>query len=100
MASVVFPEAGLKVFLTASAEVRAERRHKQLIAKGLPANIHALLQDLHERDRRDAARSVAPLRKAADAELLDTDRLDIDAAVNAILDMLGKLNKVRGCSVQ
>ena len=85
MASVVFPWADPKVFLTASAEVRAERRHKQLISKGLPANMAVLLQDLHERDRRDAARSVAPLQKGADAELLDTNDLTIGQAVAAIL---------------
>ena len=85
MGSVVFPWADLKVFLTASAEVRAERRHKQLIAKGLPANMAVLLQDLHERDRRDAARSVAPLQRNADAELLDTNDLTIGQAVTTIL---------------
>ena len=85
MGSVVFPWADLKVFLTASAEVRADRRHKQLIAKGLPANMTVLLQDLHERDRRDAARSVAPLQKGADAALLDTNDLTVGQAVAAIL---------------
>ena len=85
MGSVVFPWADLKVFLTASTEVRAERRHKQLISKGLTANMAVLLQDLHERDRRDAARSVAPLQKGADAELLDTNDLTIGQAVAAIL---------------
>ena len=86
MASVVFPDAVLKVFLTASAEVRAERRHKQLIEKGISANILTLLQDLQERDARDAARSVAPLQKCADAELLETTRLTVEQAVEAVLD--------------
>jgi cytidylate kinase len=72
MASVVFPSAPAKVFLTASAGARAERRYKQLIAKGMPANMHALLQDLQERDARDAQRSVAPLRQCDDADLVDT----------------------------
>lgn len=85
MGSVVFPEAECKVFLTASAEARAERRYKQLISKGLPANMAALLQDLRERDARDAARSVAPLQKCADAELLETTALSIDEAVAAVL---------------
>ncbi len=85
MGSVVFPWADLKVFLTASAEVRAERRYKQLISKGLPASMAVLLQSLQERDRRDAARSLAPLQKGADAELLDTNDLTIGQAVAAIL---------------
>ncbi|RTL50422.1 MAG: bifunctional 3-phosphoshikimate 1-carboxyvinyltransferase/cytidylate kinase, partial [Rhodocyclaceae bacterium] len=84
MCSVVFPEADCKVFLTASAEARAERRYKQLIGKGLAANMSALLQDLRERDARDAARSVAPLQKCEDAELLDTTALSIDEAVAAV----------------
>ncbi len=85
MASVVFPGAVAKVFLTASAAARAERRYKQLIAKGMPANMHALLQDLQERDARDAQRSVAPLRQCDDADLVDTTELDIEAAVDAVM---------------
>ena len=85
MASVVFPDAFLKVFLTASAEARAERRHKQLIEKGLAARLDDLLQDLRDRDARDTARSVAPLQKSTDAELLDTTDLTADEAVSAIL---------------
>lgn len=85
MASVVFPGAAVKVFLTASAEARAERRYKQLIEKGLPANMHALLQDLQERDARDAQRSVAPLQQSVDAERVDTTPLSINEAVAAVL---------------
>ena len=88
MGSVVFPEAPVKVFLTASAEARAERRYKQLIAKGMPANMHALLQDLQERDARDAQRSVAPLRQCDDAERVDTTALDIEAAVAAVMNIV------------
>jgi len=88
MASVVFPGAAAKVFLTASADARAERRYKQLIAKGMPANMHALLQDLQERDARDAQRSVAPLRQADDADLVDTTEMDIDAAVAAVMTIV------------
>jgi 3-phosphoshikimate 1-carboxyvinyltransferase len=88
MGSVVFPAAAAKVFLTASAEVRAERRYKQLIAKGMPANMHALLKDLQERDTRDAQRSVAPLRQCDDAELVDTTCLAIDAAVAAVMTVV------------
>lgn len=85
MGSVVFPQAQLKIFLTASAQERASRRHKQLSDKGIPANIQTLLQDLQERDARDAARSVAPLQQCADAHLLDTTRLSIEAAVAEVL---------------
>ncbi|OHC65588.1 MAG: cytidylate kinase [Rhodocyclales bacterium GWA2_65_19] len=88
MGSVVFPNAVAKVFLTASAQVRAERRHKQLIAKGMPANMHALLQDLQERDARDAQRSVAPLRQCDDADLVDTTPMNIDAAVDAVMTIV------------
>jgi 3-phosphoshikimate 1-carboxyvinyltransferase len=86
MGSVVFPQAPVKVFLTASAEARAERRHKQLIEKGMPANMPSLLQDLRERDARDAQRSVAPLKQEADADLVDTTPMGIDQAVAAVLD--------------
>ncbi len=85
MASVVFPGAVAKVFLTASAQARAERRYKQLIGKGMPANMHALLQDLQDRDARDAQRSVAPLRQCDDADLVDTTELNIEAAVAAVM---------------
>ena len=86
MGSVIFPHAGLKVFLTASAEVRAERRHKQLMEKGFSANLADLLSDLQQRDARDVQRSVAPLRQEADARLLDTTHLTIEQAVKQVLD--------------
>jgi 3-phosphoshikimate 1-carboxyvinyltransferase len=85
MGSVVFPRAALKVFLTASAEARAERRYKQLIEKGFSANLADLLSDLKQRDERDSQRSVAPLRQEADAKLLDTTHLTIEQAVNQVL---------------
>jgi 3-phosphoshikimate 1-carboxyvinyltransferase len=85
MGSVIFPKASLKVFLTASAEARAERRYKQLIEKGFSANLPDLLADLQQRDARDSQRSVAPLRQEADAKLLDTTHLTIDQAVNQVL---------------
>lgn len=85
MGTVVFPDAPLKVFLTASVEVRAQRRHKQLIDKGIHANLAALSRDLEERDARDAARSVAPLRPAEGAFLLDSSTLAIDQVVEAVL---------------
>jgi len=85
MGSVIFPDAKTKVFLTASVEIRAERRYKQLIAKGIEATITPILQDLRERDERDSQRSVAPLRQTADAELLETTALTIDEAVAKVL---------------
>ena len=86
MGTVVFPDAVLKVFLTASAEARAERRHKQLKEKGIDANIRTLFQELRERDERDSARSIAPLRKAADARELDSTGLGIDEVVRQVLE--------------
>jgi cytidylate kinase len=85
MGSVVFPDAALKVFLTASAEVRAERRYKQLMEKGMGANMPALLQEIRARDERDSQRNVAPLQQATDASLLDTTDLNIDQAVQEVL---------------
>jgi len=85
MGSVVFPDAVLKIYLTASPEVRAERRYKQLMEKGMNANMNALLQDIRDRDARDSARAVAPLQKSADAICLDTTRLPVDAVVAEVL---------------
>jgi cytidylate kinase len=85
MGSVVFPEATLKIFLTASAEERALRRYKQLINKGESANLPRIQQDIIDRDARDAARPVAPLRQEPDAQRLDTTDLTIDQAVEAVL---------------
>jgi 3-phosphoshikimate 1-carboxyvinyltransferase len=85
MGSVVFPDALLKVFLTAGPEERARRRYKQLMDKGIRANLGALLQDINERDARDAGRGVAPLQKCADAHLLDTTDMSVEQAVSRIL---------------
>jgi cytidylate kinase len=85
MGTVVFPDAELKVFLTATLAVRARRRHKQLIDKGIDANLHALSRDLEQRDARDAARKVAPLAPAPDALLLDTSERSLDEVVAVIL---------------
>ncbi len=85
MGTVIFPDAPLKVFLTASVEARAGRRYKQLIDKGFPANMAALLQDLRERDARDTGRSVAPLKPAEGAHLLDTSEMTIEQAVDQVL---------------
>ena len=85
MASVVFPDAVLKVFLTASAEERARRRYKQLIEKGFNATLTTLLQDIRQRDARDSERSVAPLQKSVDAQDIDTTGLSIQEVVARIL---------------
>jgi len=86
MATVIFPEAVLKVFLTASAKIRAERRFKQLINKGISANIEILLNDLMARDARDTQRKDAPLIQAIDAHLLDTSEMDVETAVQKVID--------------
>ncbi|HEV7574693.1 MAG TPA: (d)CMP kinase, partial [Caldimonas sp.] len=86
MGTVVFPDAALKVFLTASAGERAERRYKQLISKGIPANIDGLRADLQARDARDMNRSASPLKPAEDAFLLDNSALTIEASVAAVLE--------------
>lgn len=86
MGSVVFPDAKAKVFLTASAETRAERRYKQLIEKGFSANLTDLVHEMRARDERDAARPVAPLRPAPGALLLDTTGMSIEDAVDAVLE--------------
>ena len=85
MGSVIFPQAQLKVFLTADAKIRAQRRYKQLIAKGISANIDILTKDLVERDLRDTQRETAPLIQSEDAFLLDTSDQTIEEAVNRIL---------------
>jgi 3-phosphoshikimate 1-carboxyvinyltransferase len=87
MGTVVFFDAQLKVFLTASAEHRAERRHKQLISKGFSASICALRADLEARDARDSTRAVAPLKPAEDAQLLDNSELTIEQSVQQVLEM-------------
>jgi cytidylate kinase len=85
MATVVFPDADLKVFLTARPEIRAERRYKQLKDKGIDANLRALSRDLQERDARDANRPVAPLVPAPDSQVLDSSALTIDQVVDQIV---------------
>ncbi len=86
MGTVIFPDAELKIFLTASAEHRAERRHKQLISKGISATISAIEQDLKARDSRDSSRSTAPLKPAQDAKSLDNSELSIEKSIDLVLD--------------
>ncbi len=91
MGSVIFPDANLKIFLTASAEIRAKRRYNQLIEKGINANIADLLKDIQLRDERDSNRSLAPLQHNTDARLLDTTSLSISQAVNEVLSWYSKI---------
>ncbi len=86
MGTVIFPDSALKVFLTASAEQRAQRRHKQLISKGISATLSSLCADLQARDARDSSRSVAPLKAAQDARLLDNSNLTIEESVELVLN--------------
>lgn len=88
MGTVIFPDAPFKVFLTASAEERAERRHKQLKDKGVSVNFDDLLREIMARDARDAQRTVAPLKPADDAVIIDTSGIGIDAVVAKVLDLL------------
>lgn len=86
MGTHVFVDAELKIYLTASAEERARRRHKQLMDNGIDVSLAALSRDIEDRDRRDTERSVAPLRPAEDARLLDSSGQSIEAVTNTVLD--------------
>ena len=91
MGTHVFPQAALKVYLTASAEERARRRHKQLKDKGIDVSLAALSRDIEDRDRRDSERSVAPLRPAEDARILDSSGQSIEAVTDTVLDWAREL---------
>ena len=88
MGTVIFPDAGHKVFLTASAEERAQRRYKQLKEKGLSVTLAALLREIQARDVRDAERSVAPLKPAPDAVLIDSTGTPIESVVATVLALV------------
>ncbi|HSS65146.1 MAG TPA: (d)CMP kinase [Gammaproteobacteria bacterium] len=88
MGTVVFPDAAVKIFLTASAEERARRRHKQLIAKGINGSLAPLVREIQTRDERDRNRAVAPLKPADDAVVVDTSGHDIDSVFNRVLDIV------------
>lgn len=92
MASVIFPDAKIKIFLTASAEVRAERRYKQLLSKGQEADYQKILKDLQDRDARDMQRIVSPLIPTADANLLETSQLNVEQAVDIVLTTISAKN--------
>ncbi|MDE0789752.1 MAG: (d)CMP kinase [Woeseiaceae bacterium] len=91
MGTHVFPSALVKIFLTASAGERAKRRHKQLKDKGMNVTLAALSRDIEDRDRRDSERSVAPLKPARDARILDSSGLSIEAVTNTVLEWVAEL---------
>ena len=91
MGTHVFTSAALKIFLTASAEERARRRHKQLNDKGIDVSLAALSRDIEDRDRRDSERSVAPLKPAKDARILDSSGKSIEAVTQTVLDWVAEL---------
>jgi cytidylate kinase len=88
MGTVIFPDAGYKVFLTASAAERAKRRYKQLKDKGVSVNLDSLLHEIAARDERDAGRAVAPLKPAADAVILDSTGVPITEVIERVLAVL------------
>lgn len=90
MGTVVFPDASVKIYLTASVEERAQRRYKQLIDKGIDAILPALLQDLKERDARDSERQISPLKPAADAIVLDTTEMSEQQVIERVTDIVSK----------
>jgi cytidylate kinase len=93
MGSVVFPDAVLKIFLTATSEARAARRYKQLMEKGMGATMAALLKEIRERDQRDMQRAAAPLKKSADAVLIDTTKQSAAEAVAQVLALYKQASK-------
>ncbi len=93
MGTVIFPEAKVKVYLTASAKIRAERRLNQLKNQGVNANLASLIEDIEERDKRDTTRKVAPLIPAADAIIIDTGKSSIDEVVSQIMKLVEKVYK-------
>jgi cytidylate kinase len=95
--TVIAPDADVKLFVTASPEVRAQRRVRELLARGMPAHYEDVLADIHARDQRDSGRDVSPLKQAPDALVLDTTELDIEAAVAAAVQLIeGKVAKSGG----
>jgi cytidylate kinase len=96
MGTVVFPDAALKIYITASPEERASRRYKQLIEKGISVTLDSLLRDIRERDDRDSSRAAAPLMPAADAIILDTTGVTIEAGVAFVLERYRELRLEHG----
>jgi len=96
--TVVCPEADVKLYVTATPEIRAERRCREKVARGEAATFEAVLDDIQRRDRRDASREVSPMRPAADAFLLDTSNLDIEAAFDTAVGVILRKVGQRGCA--
>lgn len=94
--TVVCPDADVKLYVTAAPEVRAERRYREKIGRGEPAALEAVLDDIQRRDERDAGRAASPMRPAPDAFLLDTTNLDIEAAFDTAVDVIGRKVGQRG----
>jgi cytidylate kinase len=94
--TVVCPDADVKLYVTASPEVRAERRYREQLARGEPATLQAVLDDIRRRDERDAGRDVSPMRPADDAFLLDTSNLDIEAAFDTAVGVISRKVAQRG----
>jgi cytidylate kinase len=94
MGTVVFPDAYPKIYLTASLEERAQRRHKQLLDKGIDATLRNLLQDLSERDARDSERSISPLKPADDAIIIDTTHLNKAEVMAQVMDLVQEAHSV------
>ncbi len=94
MGTVIFPDAKVKIFLTASAQIRAKRRLNQLKKQGVDANLASLIQDIEERDKRDTTRKVAPLMAAVDAIIIDTGTFSIDEVVSQVMKTVGKVYKL------
>ena len=94
MGTVVFPDAFVKVYLTASAQIRAERRKKQLKEQGIDVSLSCLVRDIESRDARDCGRKSAPLKPAADAVIIDTDQLSVDEVVNNVLSLVQERRSV------
>lgn len=92
MGTVIFPDASLKVYLTASAEERANRRHKQLKEKGENVNLSRLFHEIEKRDERDRSRDIAPLRPAEDAHIIDSTELSIEMVLKKIMKLLNESN--------
>ena len=88
MGTVVFPDAPVKVFLTASAEERGQRRYKQLLEKGFHASLPALIEDIRARDERDSNRAVAPLKPAQDAVLIDSTSMSIEEVCDQVMNLV------------
>jgi cytidylate kinase len=91
MGTHVFTDANVKIFLTASAQARAERRYQQLLAKGEPVDMAMLVKDIEARDERDSTRAISPLRPAADAYVIDSTELDIEGVLNAMLKLVSAI---------